>query len=305
MNLTDKPPFGRLITAMITPFDDQSKLDSKATAKVVEHLISTGTNSLVVAGTTGESPTLEDSERKELLREVIRSANGKAKTIMGVGTNSTAKTVRQAREAEQAGTDALLVVAPYYNKPSQAGIIRHFEEISKAVSIPIIVYNIPSRTGVNITAQTSVEMAQRFPNLHAVKESSGDVDQSAEIASRAGEKFLIYSGDDYLTLPMMAVGGCGVVSVASHVAGRQINNMMEQFFAGNLSEARKLHYSLLPLFKGLFAAPNPTCVKYALSKLGLCTENLRLPLVPLDSLQRAALDNILTQAKIVVELSRS
>ena len=141
--------------------------------------------------------------------------------------------------------------------------------------------------------------------MHAVKESSGDVDQSAEIAAQAGERLLIYSGDDYLTLPMMAVGGCGVVSVASHVAGRQINEMMEQFFAGNVIEARKLHYSLLPLFKGLFSAPNPTCVKYALSKLGLCTEHLRLPLVPLDSVQRVALDNILSQSKNVVELSRS
>lgn len=302
---TDKPPFGRLITAMVTPFDEALRLDHKAIGRVVEHLLSTGTQALVVAGTTGESPTLEDAERQDLLREVIKSANGKAKTIMGVGTNNTASTVKQARQAEAAGTDALLVVAPYYNRPSQSGILRHFEEVSKAVNIPIFVYNVPSRTGINITPDTTVELAQRFGNVHAVKDSSGDVDQAAAIAARARDEFLIYSGDDYLTLPMMAVGACGVVSVASHFAGRQISSLMENFFSGELDEARRLHYSLLPLFKGLFSAPNPTCTKYGLSRLGICSEYLRLPLVPLESAQRLAMDNVLRQCDIIAELSRS
>lgn len=305
MTRTDKPPFGRLFTAMVTPFDDQLKVDFKAVARLTEHLIGTGTTALVVSGTTGESPTLETAEKLSLLREVLRVANGKAKVIMGTGSNDTARTVKLSLEAEHVGADGLLVVAPYYNKPSALGLVRHFEEVSKAISIPIILYNIPGRTGVNIAPETIIELAQRFSNLHAVKESSGNVDQSAEIAARARDEFLIYSGDDYLTLPIMAVGGCGVVSVASHFAGRQISSMMENFFAGDLEHARGLHYNLLPLFKGLFAAPNPTCTKYALSRLGICSEHLRLPLVPLESAQRAAMDNVLRQCDIIAELSRS
>jgi 4-hydroxy-tetrahydrodipicolinate synthase len=290
---------------MVTPFDDQLKVDFKAVARLTEHLIGTGTTALVVSGTTGESPTLETAEKLSLLREVLRVANGKAKVIMGTGSNDTARTVKLSLEAEHVGADGLLVVAPYYNKPSALGLVRHFEEVSKAISIPIILYNIPGRTGVNIAPETIIELAQRFSNLHAVKESSGNVDQSAEIAARARDEFLIYSGDDYLTLPIMAVGGCGVVSVASHFAGRQISSMMENFFAGDLEHARGLHYNLLPLFKGLFAAPNPTCTKYALSRLGICSEHLRLPLVPLESAQRAAMDNVLRQCDIIAELSRS
>jgi len=300
---TDKPPFGRLLTAMVTPFDDQLKIDFTGVARLVEHLVGTGTQTLVVCGTTGESPTLEDAEKLHLLRYVIRIANGKARVVMGTGSNVTTQTVKLSVEAEQAGADAVLVVAPYYNKPSQQGIIRHFEEVSKAVHIPIFVYNIPGRTGVNITPETTLELAQRFSNIHAVKDSTGNVDQAAEIAARARDEFLIYSGDDYLTLPFLAIGGCGIVSVASHFAGRQINSMMENFFAGELEESRRLHYELLPLFKGLFAAPSPTCTKYGLSRLGICSEFLRLPLVPLESAQRAVMDNVLRQCNIIAELT--
>lgn len=302
---TDKPPFGRLITAMVTPFDDQLRIDFKAVARLTEHLINTGSHGLVVAGTTGESPTLENSEKLSLLREVMRVANGRCKVIMGTGSNDTKRSVELSVQAQQAGADGLLVVAPYYNKPSQNGIMRHFEEISKSVTLPIFVYNIPGRTGINIEPATIVELAQRYENIHAVKESSGNVDAISEIAGRARDEFLVYSGDDYLTLPFLSVGACGIVSVASHFAGKQINAMMDNFFAGNLDAARKAHYDLLPLFKGLFAAPNPTCSKYALSRMGICSEHLRLPMVPLESAQRAAMDTVLKQCNIVAELSHT
>lgn len=302
---TNEPPFGRLLTAMITPFDDQKRIDMPAVTKLTEHLISTGTKTLVVAGTTGESPTLDEAETLALMKEVIKASASRARIILGTGSNCTAKAVRMSQEAEQSGADGVLVVAPYYNKPSQEGMIQHFEEVAKAIHIPLIVYNIPGRTGVNILPETIVEMAQRCPNIHAVKESSGNVDQVAEIAAHSREEFRIYSGDDYLTLPFLSVGTSGVVSVASHLAGRRINRMMESFFEGKLEEARKLHYELLPLFKGIFAAPSPSCTKYALSKLGLCKEHMRLPMVPIDAAQRAAMDKVLEQCGIAAELARA
>jgi 4-hydroxy-tetrahydrodipicolinate synthase len=302
---TNEPPFGRLLTAMVTPFDEQLRIDVAALGKLTEHLIATGTKTIVVAGTTGESPTLDEAETLSLMKEVIKVSAGRARIILGTGSNCTAKAVKMSKEAEQSGADGVLVVAPYYNKPSQAGMIKHFEEVSKAVHIPIIVYNIPGRTGVNIQSETIVEIAQSCPNIHAVKESSGNVDQVAEIAANAREEFRIYSGDDYLTLPFLSVGTSGVVSVASHLAGKRIERMMASFFEGKLDEARKLHYELLPLFKGLFAAPSPSCTKYALSKLGLCKEFMRLPMVPLDSSQKAAMDKVLQQCGIGAELARA
>ncbi len=302
---TDKPPFGRLLTAMVTPFDDELKLDHKAIVRVTEHLISIGTETLVVAGTTGESPTLDEAEKTELLRTVIKAASGKAKIIMGTGYNDTAKAAKASKHAEQEGADGILVVAPYYNKPSQQGMLRHFEAVAKATALPMFVYNIPGRTGVNVTAQTMLELTEKVASVHALKDSTGSVDQSAEIAGKAREDFRIYSGDDYLTLPFLSIGGSGIVSVASHFAGRRIQKMMDGFFSNDLDQARKIHYELLPLFKGLFAAPNPTCTKYGLSRLGICSEHLRLPLVPLESAQKAAMDAILKQCNIIAELSRA
>lgn len=293
MITSDAREFGRLITAMVTPFDADKKVDYKAVEKLVEHLIATGTDSIVVAGTTGESPTLEDSEKTELLKAVLQIAGKRAKVIMGTGYNSTAKSVKASKEAEQLGAHALLVVAPYYNKPSQAGLLAHFEEVAKATSLPIFMYNIPGRTGINITSETTVELAKRCPNLYALKDSTGSVEQAADIAGKARSSFHVYSGDDYLTLPFLSVGGTGVVSVASHIVGNEVKEMIEAFYNGKLDRARELHYHLLPLFKGLFAAPNPTCVKYALSLLGLCKPHLRLPLVPLDSRQEEDLKRII------------
>jgi len=276
---------------MVTPFKaDGSAIDYDQLETLVEHLIKTGSTALVVAGTTGESPTLTDDEKKELLKRTIALVKGRVKVIMGTGSNITAKSIKATQEAEALGADGALVVAPYYNKPSQAGLLAHFGAIASAGSLPIIVYNIPGRTGINIAVDTIVELAQNHKNIAALKDSTGNVDQASDIADRAPEHFRIYSGDDNMTLPFLSVGACGVISVASHLAGPQISEMMESFFAGNLDQARALHYKLMPLFKGLFIAPNPTCVKYLLGRQGLINDSLRLPLVPLSAAQKASMD---------------
>jgi 4-hydroxy-tetrahydrodipicolinate synthase len=290
---TEKSTFGRLMTAMVTPFKDDLSLDLNAVDKIVAHLIETGTETLVVSGTTGESPTLEEDEKKALLARVIKAANGQAKIIMGTGSNSTNKSIDATKEAESLGADGVLVVAPYYNKPSQNGMLEHFSRICASTTLPVVLYNIPARTGVNVQVETILELSKRNKNLHALKDSTGNVDQSAEIAGRANTEFRIYSGDDYLTLPFLSIGGCGIISVASHIAGKQITQMIEHFFAGNLDQARSLHYEWLPLFKGLFAQPNPSCTKYALSTFNLCQNNLRSPLIALDSEQKEAMDKLL------------
>lgn len=297
---TDGTLFGRVITAMITPFDDADKVDFKAVEKLVNHLIQNGTSAIVVSGTTGESPTLDSSEKKELLKCVLETAGNRAKIIMGTGSNDTRKSVEASKDAEKLGAHGCLVVAPYYNKPSQAGLLAHFGEVANSTSLPIVVYNIPGRTGINITSETMVKLVEKHKNIHALKDSTGSVDQTGEIAAVARKDFRVYSGDDYLTLPFLSVGAAGVVSVASHLVGSQIKEMCDAFFNGNTDKARELHYKYLPLFKALFAAPNPTCTKYALSKMGLCKENLRLPLVPLDAQQKAALDKVLEQVALSV-----
>lgn len=294
----DAKLFGRLLTAMVTPFKDKLEIDYKATEKLVEHLIETGTTGIVVAGTTGESPTLEDSEKEALLKAVVKQVRGRVKVIMGTGSNVTSKSVKATQKAEALGADGALVVAPYYNKPSQAGLLAHFGEIARATALPIIVYNIPGRTGITITPDTLIELAATHKNIHAVKDSTGNVEIAGDLGGHARQDFLIYSGDDYLTVPFLSVGASGVVSVASHVLGREITEMQNSFFEGKLNVARELHYKLLPMFKGLFAAPNPTCVKYVLAKLGICGESLRLPLVPLSASQREAMDKLAAQYKV-------
>lgn len=295
----DAEQFGRLITAMVTPFDDNLSLDINAVDRLVDHLLSTHTSSIVVAGTTGESPTLESDEKKQLLDRVIKRVGGKAKVIMGTGSNSTSASVKATIQATEQGADGILLVAPYYNKPNQAGLIAHYTQVAKSTTLPVIIYNIPGRTGINIETQTTIALAKGVENIAALKDSTGGVDQSAEIASKAVDTFRIYSGDDYLTLPFLSIGACGIISVASHIIGTQISEMIEHFFAGRLDQARAMHYQLLPVFKGLFAAPNPVCVKYALSKLKLCKADVRAPLVELADEQRKTLDNVLSETKVL------
>lgn len=295
----DAEQFGRMVTAMVTPFDDNLSLDMTAVDRLIDHLLATRTSAIVVAGTTGESPTLESDEKKQLLERVIKRVNGKAKVIMGTGSNSTAASVKSTVQATEQGADGILLVAPYYNKPDQAGLTAHYTQVAQSTKLPIIIYNIPGRTGINIEKETIISLAKKFENIAALKDSTGGVDQSQEVASKAVDRFRIYSGDDYLTLPFLSIGACGIISVASHIAGEQITEMIEHFFAGRLDQARAMHYQLLPIFKGLFTAPNPVCVKYALSKLNLCRPNLRAPLVELADEQRKVLDRLLAETKFL------
>jgi 4-hydroxy-tetrahydrodipicolinate synthase len=295
---TDAYMFGRIITAMVTPFDSDLKIDYKAVDAIVEHLIQTGTTAIVVAGTTGESPTLEEEEKESLLKAVIATAKKRVKVIMGTGSNVTSKSIKATQAAQKLGADGALVVAPYYNKPSQAGLLAHFKAIAQASDVPLIVYNIPGRTGINISVDTMVALAESEKTIHALKDSTGNVEQASDIAAAARQDFVVYSGDDNMTLPFLSVGASGVISVASHVIGTKIEAMQNAFFAGDINRARAIHYECMPLFKGLFTAPNPTCVKYALAKMGLCSPHLRLPLVALDKTQQAAMDTLLKQFNV-------
>lgn len=288
---------------MVTPFGDDGKIDYKATEQVANHLIKTGTSSILVCGTTGESPTLSDEEKIDFLKCVVAVCKNRARVIMGAGTNDTAKSVKMVQIAQKEGADGLLVIAPYYNKPSQAGIEAHFKTVASASTLPMIVYNIPARTGVNILPETMLRIAEQCDTVHAIKDSTGNVDQAAEIAAKARDGFRIYSGDDFLTLPFLSIGACGVVSVASHLVGESVTGIMAKFFSGDVDGPRSIHYKYLPLFKGLFAAPNPVCVKYALSKLGLCKEHVRLPLVPLNEDEKNTLKQILKNTGVLENLS--
>jgi 4-hydroxy-tetrahydrodipicolinate synthase len=291
---TETNPFGRLVTSMVTPFNKELNVDFPAVERLVNHILGTGTDTIVVCATVGESPTLEESELFDMLKHVVSITRGRAKVIMGgASSNSTKKAVKLSQAAEKSGADGLLSVVPYYNKPGQAGIIEHFSTIAKSTSLPIMLYNIPGRTGVNMTAETTVQLAQSSPTIIAIKDCFGNTEQAAEIARLAPKNFRIYTGDDHLILPFLAIGACGVVSTAGNVVGASIKQMMELFLKGDLNKSKELYFRYLPLFKGLFAAPNPTCLKYALAKQGLCSPYLRPPLVPLDEQQKAAFEKVL------------
>lgn len=291
-------PFGRLVTAMVTPFDENLDIDYPAVERIVSHLINTGTDSIVVGGSCGESSTLEDEERYELLDKVLSASKGRAKVILGAGFNSTKKAVKVSSEAEKLGADGLLSVVPYFNKPSQSGLIEHFSAIAQATALPIIIYNIPGRTGINLTAETTLSLAENFANIIALKDCSGSTEQAAEIARLAPPKFRIYGGDDHLILPFLAIGACGAISTAGSLVGHSISNMIDLFLEGDLAKAKELFYKCLPLFKGLFAAPNPTCLKYAVAKQGLCSPYLRLPLIQLNEQERITFEKVLKTAPL-------
>jgi len=274
---------GRLLTAMVTPFDDEGQVDYGQAKRLALALLDSGSDGVVVAGTTGEAPTLSHDEKLRLFREVKDAIDGRGAVIAGTGTYNTAESVELSREAERTGADALLLTTPYYSKPPQEGIYRHFETIARATSLPCILYNIPGRTGVNVTAETMLRLS-RVPNILGVKESSGDLDQIARIIEDAREGFCVWSGDDQLTLPIMAIGGYGIISVASHLAGSQMRQMIEAHLAGRTDEAARLHRRLLPLMAALVSpvAPNPIAVKHALNSVGFRVGGVRLPLVEAD-----------------------
>lgn len=288
--------FGRLITAMVTPFDEQLSIDWDMTARLIDYLIEDQkSDSLVISGTTGESPTLTDEEKVELFRFSVKHAAGRCKIIAGTGSNETAHSVKLTKLADEVGVDGILLVAPYYNKPSQEGIYQHFRTIAEATTLPIILYNVPSRTVVSISAETTLRLAQ-IPNVVATKECAS-MDQMTEIISSAPEGFVLYSGDDVLTLPTLSVGGYGIISVASHIIGAQMKDLISAYLEGRVKEAIALNAKCYPIFNGLFncphPVPNPVAVKYALTLRGLPVGGVRLPLVNVNDAEAQFLQNLL------------
>ncbi|ARA97112.1 MULTISPECIES: 4-hydroxy-tetrahydrodipicolinate synthase [Geobacillus] len=285
--------FGNIVTAMVTPFDRKGNLDLAKTTELVNYLLDNGTDALVVAGTTGESPTLTAEEKVALFRHVVNVVNGRVPVIAGTGTNDTRASIELTKRAEETGVDAVMLVAPYYNKPNQEGLYQHFKAIAESTSLPVMLYNVPGRTSVNLAPETVIRLAA-IPNIVAVKEAGGNLDAMAEIIEQTPDDFLLYSGDDSLTLPVLAIGGAGVVSVASHIIGNEMQQMIRAFQAGDHQKAAALHRKWVPLMKGLFAAPSPVPVKTALQLRGLDVGPVRLPLVPLTEQERSELSRLLS-----------
>lgn len=277
---------GEVITAMVTPFNSKREIDYNKTEALAKYLITNGTDAVLVAGTTGEGPTLTHEEEFELLSTVKRAVANKAKVIMNAGSNSTDTAVMSAKWAQKEEVDAILSVVPYYNKPSQKGMIEHFSAIAECTNLPIIIYNIPSRTGVNMLPETVAELAQKYQNIVAIKQSFGDMDKITEMKLCCPEDFTIYSGDDSLTLPMMSLGARGVVSVASHVFGSQIKSMIRNYKNGEFLPAVNMHKKLYPAFRKLFMAPNPVPVKAVLAHKGIIEDYVRKPLVELTDIEK-------------------
>ncbi|MEH7480171.1 4-hydroxy-tetrahydrodipicolinate synthase [Neobacillus drentensis] len=291
--------FGQVLTAMVTPFDQNGEIDFNATRTLVDYLIENGTDGIVVAGTTGESPTLTTEEKVALFKFVVDAVNGRVPVIAGTGSNNTRASISLTKLAEETGVDGIMLVAPYYNKPSQEGMYQHFKAIAESTPLPIMLYNIPGRSVVNLSVETIVRLSQ-IPNIVALKEASGNLDAMAEIISQAPSDFTLYSGDDGLALPVLAIGGAGVVSVASHVIGNEIQEMINHFKNGNVQDAASAHRRLLPIMKALFAAPNPAPVKAALNMNGVNVGGLRLPLLPLTTEEQRALKGVLPASNVKV-----
>lgn len=280
---------GEVITAMVTPFNDKREVDYGKVESLANYLVNNGSDSILVTATTGECPTLTHEEEIEILLSAKRGVLGKGKVIMGAGSNSTETAVMMAKNAEKEGADAILSVVPYYNKPTQAGIIEHFSAVAEATELPIILYNIPSRTGVNMTVETVKTLARKYQNIAGLKQSFGDMDTMTELRMSCPADFAIYSGDDSLTLPMLSLGAHGVVSVASHLFGIEIKSMIRNFKTGDATTAKNMHQKLYPIFKKLFMAPNPIPVKAALAYKGLIEEYVRRPLTELTKTEKTDL----------------
>lgn len=286
---------GRISTAMVTPFSSTGAIDYDKTALLIEHLIANGTDSLVVCGTTGESPTLTAVEKEELLSFTVEKVNKRIPVIAGTGTNATAESIDNTRAAERTGVDGIMLVTPYYNKPDQKGLYAHFSTIAKETNLPILLYNIPGRSVINMLPETTIALS-KIKNIRAMKEASGNLEQMAAIIEGTDDGFGVYSGDDSLTLPLLSIGGSGIISVSSHVVGNEMQKMIAAFSEGRTAEAASMHRALLPLFGELFSAPNPVPVKYALGKIGVDVGGVRLPLVGFEA-SNEKLDNALAKFK--------
>jgi 4-hydroxy-tetrahydrodipicolinate synthase len=292
--------FGRVLTAMVTPFNEDLSVNYGIAEKLADHLVNNGSDGLVICGTTGESPSLEDNEKYELLKVVKNTVGNRAKILMGTGSNSTAKAIADTQKAATIGIDGSLQVVPYYNKPPQEGLYQHFRAVAKSnPDVPIMLYNIPGRTGKNLEAQTTAQLAHDLDNIVAVKEASADLEQTAKIRILTPSNFLIYSGEDFLTLPMMTVGGVGVVSVASHLVGKEIQTMIQAYEKGNNSLAQKIQQQLYSLFQVLFCNTNPIPVKLALQLQGWDVGSVRLPLSTLPPIQQMEVEKVLKDLSLL------
>ncbi len=287
--------FGEVITAMVTPFDSKGEVDYSKVESLADRLFQNGSDSVIVTGTTGESPTLVYDEELEILNSVKRVARNTKKVIMGTGSNCTDTAVMMSKKAEAEGADGILSVVPYYNKPSQKGIIAHFSAIAESVNIPVILYNIPSRTGISMAVETAKYLTEKYENIVAIKQSFGDIDVVTELKRELPKSVAVYSGDDSLTLPMLSVGAQGVISVASHLFGNEIKSMIRNFKTGDVTSAMNMHYKLYPVMKKLFMAPNPVPVKAALAHQGIIEEYVRKPLVCLDSDEKESLFKVIDE----------
>jgi 4-hydroxy-tetrahydrodipicolinate synthase len=278
MTTTARAPLGTLFTAMLTPFDETGALDLPAAARLARYLVDEGNDGLVVSGTTGESPALDDEEKLALFAAVVDAVGDRAVVIAGTGGNNTHHSVKMTARAEALGVDGILAVVPYYNKPTQDGMLTHFGAIASGTSLPVIVYNIPARTGANMLPATLLELARRHENVTGVKESSGDFAQFSEILARRPAGFGFWSGDDHLFLPSLALGGDGLISVAAHLCARELRELVTAYRAGDTARAARIHLELSPLVAALFATTSPIPVKWALGELGFALGPCRSPL---------------------------
>lgn len=289
--------FPGCLTALVTPFRNGA-VDTTALADLVEAQIAAGINGLVPCGSTGESATMSHDEHLTVVREVIRVTRKRVPVIAGTGSNATAEAIRLTRGAQELGADGALLISPYYNRPTQDGIVQHYAAIAEATRLPLIAYNIQGRTASNITTDTMARLAQ-IPRVVGVKEASGSMAQVLEVLERCGPDFAVWSGDDVVTLPLMASGGIGVISVASNVAPARMVELSDALRAGDLARARRVHTSLMPLFRHLFLEVNPIPVKTALAIMGRCSDELRLPLTPMTAQNRAVLETTLREQRLV------
>lgn len=288
----------KMLTAMVTPYDADLQVNYDKAGELAQYLVDHSSDGIVVSGTTGESPVLSTTEKLQLFQRIKKQVGDQAEVWAGTGSYNTQETIHLSKEAEKIGVDGLLVVVPYYNKPSQEGLYQHYKAVAESVSIPIMLYNIPSRTGVNMVPETVARLAE-IDNIVALKESTGLMDQMSMFKKIVPDKVAIYSGDDSLTLPMLALGAIGVVSIASHLIGTEIKQMMDAFAKGDIKGARDQHNQLFPMFKGLFITTNPVPVKEALNIMGMDVGGVRLPMYGANQAEISQLKQLLADYKLI------
>jgi 4-hydroxy-tetrahydrodipicolinate synthase len=299
--------FGSLITAMVTPFkeDDINRIDYIAAENIITHLVKTGSDSIIISGTTGERPTLTHQEEEDFLDftlKKVKELNQGTRIIFGAGSNCTKTAIHSAKRAEELGADGILLVVPYYNKPNQEGLIKHFNEISSSTSLPIILYNVPARSVVSLTAESIIELVSNNPNIVALKEASSNFDLISTIRQKFSSNALkIYSGEDTLILPMMSIGADGIISVCSHVVGKQMKDMILAFQSGNNELAKRIHLRIFPVMKAIFSDTNPIGIKAALAGIELCSAELRSPMVSLPKEKQLEYSKLIKEVLEVAE----